>query len=266
MTSVILHGRLGREFGEHHKFLVRKPIDAIRALIANKKGFYKAFKTWGKEGKLYQIICDDKIIENENELNNLKKINEIHICPVIIGAGGDGGVVQTVVGVILIVVGLAISPYAPGVGAVLVDIGIAMVVGGVMAMLFPPPTPTFESNIQSKSFLFSSTENSTVQGVPVPIGYGRMRVGSKVISTSLQPRRFKGSGSVSSGNSVPKREYKAEDLQKMREQIQNAATSERIYQLGINLGLSARKAWDDFIFNQKLIENQGSLFLTDNLG
>lgn len=193
MTSVILHGRLGKKFGKHHKFLIKKPIDAIKALMANKKGFYKAFKTWGREGKIYQVICDGKTINDENEMLLNNKVDEIHICPIIAGAAEKAGIFQTIVGALLIVAGAIVGPGNP-VGAALINAGIAMVVGGVMAMLFPPPTPTFESNVQSKSFLFSSTENSAVQGVPVPIGYGRLRIGSKVISTSLSPKRIRGSG------------------------------------------------------------------------
>lgn len=255
MTSVILHGRLGKEFGEHHKFLVRKPIDAIRALIANKKGFYKAFKTWGKQGRLYQIICDDKIIEDDNELNNARKIKEIHICPIIAGAGGDGGIGQIIVGTLLIVTGIFL-----GGNAFLINAGIAMIVGGVMAMLFPPPTPTFESNVQSKSFLFSSTENSTVQGIPVPIGYGRMRIGSKVISTSLQPKRLRG---ASSSADTWKAERTAEDLQKLQEAIENEATLETVYRLGVDLSLADRRLFNNFWFNQSIINNEGDLKAID---
>jgi hypothetical protein len=40
--------------------------------------------------------------------------------------------------------------------------------------------------------MFSGTTNSQVQGVPVPVGYGRLRIGSKVISTCLKPQRMRG--------------------------------------------------------------------------
>lgn len=198
MTNVYLHGKLGKVFGEKHKFMVSKPIDAIKALMANKKNFKKAFKTWGKEGKFYEIICDERIIENENELLNPRKIKDIHICPVVLGAGGSGNkdlaFLQIVVGVLLIATGVGLAGgfanlSQAGFGAQLAfNLGVGFVVGGAMSLLFPPPVPSFQSSVQSKSYLFSSLENSTVQGEPIPVGYGRLRIGSKIIETSLTPK------------------------------------------------------------------------------
>lgn len=249
MTSVILHGKLGKKFGKHHKFLIKKPIDAIKALMANKKGFYKAYKTWGREGKLYQIICDNKIIETNDELVNNKEIKEIHICPIIAGAGDNvQGIGQIIVGTLLIVVGVMTSnPY-------LINAGIAIAVGGVMSILFPPPTPTFESNVQSKSFLFSSTENSTVQGVPVPIGYGRLRVGSKVISTSLQPKRLRGSGV----NFPFKAERNPDDLKRIQDEIDNKNMLDAAYSLGLNLALDSNRNFRNLWQGQNIINSNGN--------
>ena len=39
--------------------------------------------------------------------------------------------------------------------------------------------------LNTSSFLFGQAENVTKQGVVVPVGYGRMQVGSRVISVNL---------------------------------------------------------------------------------
>lgn len=238
MTNIYLYGKLGKVFGYKHSYAIRKPIDAIKALMANKKNFKKIFRTWPKEGKFYEIICDGKIIQNENELLNSRKIENIHICPVIVGAGGRNklGVLQIVLGVILIATGIGLAALASGGGlagglaaikagtagfaGIAFNIGVGFVVGGVMSLLFPPPVPSFQQDVQSKSYLFSSLENSTVQGAPVPVGYGRMRIGSKIIETSLEPVNLS-NGSTTDLLSSP--EYAAyrdvryfSDMRKMR--------------------------------------------------
>jgi predicted phage tail protein len=45
---------------------------------------------------------------------------------------------------------------------------------------------TMSSASQSQNYAFSNVDNVSAQNVPVPIGYGRMRVGSKIIQTSIK--------------------------------------------------------------------------------
>ena len=128
-------------------------------------------------------------------------MGDIHICPVIVGEGGKAnkklGILQIVVGAILIAASFG-SLAATGLTLAeagfatqfFFNLGVGFVVGGAMALLFPPPVPSFTSSAHSKSYLFSSLENSTVQGAPIPIGYGRLKIGSKVIETSLSPKNL----------------------------------------------------------------------------
>lgn len=192
MTKIILHGALGRKFGREHNFLVRKPIDAIRALIANKKGFKKAFKTWGRSGKLYEVICDGKKISGEKDLLNYAQYKEMHFAPIIAGSSDSA---KAIIGAVLMVVSFIWNPagtFAIAMDSALMGAGASLFIGGVMGLLFPPQAPTFQSEASAKSFIFSTLENAAAQGVSVPLGYGRLRVGTKVISTSVEPQRLGG--------------------------------------------------------------------------
>jgi predicted phage tail protein len=186
MTNIILHGILGKRFGEEHQYNIGKPIDALRALMANKKGFTKAVKTWGRKGRLYEIICDGKLMDNELELNSTKKINTIEIVPIILGSSG---VVKMIIGVILIIVGVILLPYG-GIGKFFISVGVSFVLGGLIEILFPTQIPSFHTEATARSFTFSSAENSTTRGNPVQLGYGRLRIGSQVVSTVLEPARL----------------------------------------------------------------------------
>jgi predicted phage tail protein len=67
------------------------------------------------------------------------------------------------------------------------NIGVALVLGGVAQMLSPVPKPPgpAEAPTQLESNSFSGVLNTVRQGVPVPIAYGRVFVGSAVVSAGL---------------------------------------------------------------------------------
>lgn len=95
--------------------------------------------------------------------------------------------------------GLVGGAFATAVGAA----GAALVLGGVAQLLTPAPsltpvgqTPTFsggtttstqgtELDPQAVSYSFSGTQNTSRQGVPIPLVYGEMVVGSIVISAGV---------------------------------------------------------------------------------
>jgi hypothetical protein len=52
----------------------------------------------------------------------------------------------------------------------------------LISKLLKPDEP---ETLNTSSFVFGQAENVTKQGVVVPVGYGRMQVGSRVISVNL---------------------------------------------------------------------------------
>jgi predicted phage tail protein len=102
----------------------------------------------------------------------------IRIVPAI--AGAKQGVLQTILGVVLIVVGVLYGVQQ------FVQLGAALVLGGISQMLFAPHKsdgPAKPDNLPS--YAFNGAVNTAQQGNPVPIGYGRMVVGSQVIAAGL---------------------------------------------------------------------------------
>ena len=145
--------------------------------------------------KHYQVKIGNYEI-NEDELNFPIGQQDIHIIPVISGAGDGLG--QFLFGAVLI----GASFFFPGaglfgttsflgaaagtgvgtlIGTGISAIGAGLVLQGVGEMLFPTQTPEFEDNPQI-SFNFSGTQNTARAGTPVPIVYGEIFTGSVVIS------------------------------------------------------------------------------------
>ena len=73
------------------------------------------------------------------------------------------------------------------VAAVAGNIGIGLMLTGVAQMLSPVPKPPGigDAPTQLESNSFSGVLNTVRQGVPVPIAYGRVFVGSAVVSAGL---------------------------------------------------------------------------------
>ena len=67
-------------------------------------------------------------------------------------------------------------------------IGWSLVLGGVAQLLFKPPELQNSDRTENQpSFAFNGAVNTVAQGNPVPVGYGRLIVGSQVISLGLHP-------------------------------------------------------------------------------
>ncbi len=152
----------------------------------------------------YQVKIGNYEI-NEDELNFPIGQQDIHIIPVISGAGDGFG--RFLLGAALIgasfffpgaglfgttglfgagaagVVGVSSTGVLLGtaIGTGLSAIGAGLVLQGVGEMLYPTQNPEFEDNPQI-SFNFAGTQNTARAGTPVPIVYGEIFTGSVVIS------------------------------------------------------------------------------------
>ena len=198
MTNVYLHGELRNLFGECFKLNISSPKEVFSAINANKKTFANTVKKLATKGVLYRIVVDDEVLNNPKELDVQKAPKEMHIVPVVWGAGSNSG------GILMLAAGIALVAVTGGFGAALVPsifaaggslagaasavgmIGAAIAVQGAMSLLFPQPKPDFNQEVAAggKSYLFGNKPSNVSQGQAVPVGYGRLLVGSSQISAA----------------------------------------------------------------------------------
>lgn len=190
MLTVKLYGHLATQFGDTHKINANTPAEVIRAFCANYKDFKKSIVQDGKA--LYKIFVG-KENRSDTEKIHLGASKVIKIVPVVAGAGGLG---KVVLGAALIVASFYMPEYmftqglfaATNFSSIASSIGWSLVLGGVSQMLFAPPKVKMNSGERPEnlpSYSFAGAINTTGQGNPVPICYGRLRVGSQVISSGL---------------------------------------------------------------------------------
>jgi len=202
MTNVYLYGELQNKFGEEFKFNINSAKEALLAINANKKGFLDEIKKLAMKGVHYRIVIDDEVVLHPKEVEIQKAPNEIHILPIVWGAGKNGMAIgMIVVGALLVAAtggfGAAIAgKFAGGalaaggslatLGTTLGMIGASIAVQGVMSLLTPKPKADFNQEVQAggKSYLFGNKPANASQGQAVPVGYGRLKIGSSQISSS----------------------------------------------------------------------------------
>ncbi len=210
MTIINLHGILAYEFGKAFTMYIEKPKQAIDAIDANKTSFKKRILELSEQGIHYTILIDGENVSEAHQLEIKKDITVVDITPVICGQGFTALI--TAIGTALGTTGTAgaigAALVTAGTGAAagtLVATTLTTFIGGALNMiavtliqqaLAPSNKPQrTEARISGakESFLISSKGNLAQQGIPVPVGYGRLRVGTSIIQTTVKsyPQRQK---------------------------------------------------------------------------
>jgi len=194
LRKIKLYGALAKFIG--HRVLeadVATAAEAVRFLLAN----------WPEleahmNDQHYRVSIGTYDLDLE-ELHHPAGAAPISFVPVVAGAGAAG---RIILGAALIIgafftggatiglLGLA-APIA--VSTVLLSIGASLVLGGVAQLLTPvPKVPKGVNNSGKdtdddprKSYSFSGIQNTSRQGVPVPIVYGETVVGAVTISAGI---------------------------------------------------------------------------------
>lgn len=190
MTTIKLSGPLIRLFGREHQRVISTPREVFRALSVTLPGFEKYMNTSKARGQTFAIFVDKKNI-TEDDLDFPSCGRTIRIVPVIMGSK-RAGVLQTILGAVLVVVGVLGSTigqaWGGGIwGPAAWKIGAAMMVGGVAQMLSPQPSglASKQSADNRASYAFGGVTNTAAQGYPVPLLYGRRRIGGAIISAGI---------------------------------------------------------------------------------
>lgn len=188
LKTIKLYGILAKKFGKQFKLDVANTREAIRALSAQIPGFEK-FMLHAHEHGLGFAVYQDKHNISEYEIDMSTDAAVIKIVPKVIGAGGDNGVLQVVLGMVLVVAGYftfgATSPY----GMALIGAGVGMAIGGITQMLMPTVDTTQDGNQDGNRANkgFGGAVTTVAQGNPVPVLRGRREIGGFIVSAGQYP-------------------------------------------------------------------------------
>ena len=188
IRTVRLYGKLGTKFGREFRLAVNSPAEAIYALSQMIPGFQRHMVQSKDHGVGYAVFVGKRNL-TQDELGYPPGNDDIRIAPILLGAK-SGGLFNIILGAALIVVGVMTAGWAIAgvlISPAIIGAGISMVIGGVVQLLTPMPKGSASKDDpgQEASYTFNGTVNTQSQGNPVPLLYGRMRVGSAVISAGI---------------------------------------------------------------------------------
>lgn len=200
MVNITLHGDLGKTFGEVWELDIQSVSEAINAIeILSNNKLYTYLQQQDKINSPYRVLINGDDFVSEEKLDNInnpnavlksnlilksKNIKTIDIIPVIEGADE---IINIVLGALLIIAGIIVA-FIPGLGflgAGLIVVGLGLLITGVVGLLASPPKPEdFVDPAGKGGYLFNGPENVAKEGGPVPVGYGRLLLGSQVIAAT----------------------------------------------------------------------------------
>ena len=190
LRKIKLYGQLAKFVG--HRILeadVASAAEAVRFLLAN---WPELEQHMADQHYRVSVGRYDLTLE---ELHDPAGQQTISIVPVVAGAGAVGRILAgiAIIAFAIVTAGAGlIAGLGLGFGASTAIsiglVGLSLVVGGVAQLLTPTPKIIQGANNQDdprKSYSFSGIQNTSRQGVPVPIVYGETIVGSVVISAGI---------------------------------------------------------------------------------
>lgn len=190
MTKIHVKGILGRKFGCFFKINISNAISALKAVDANRPGFLNELFNLNKKNINYYMICDSEYISSSNELLEKRKIQNIYIIPAIVGSGSF----------VAAGLGFAAGSAAYAITSFLVNtlvstaisLGVSFLMNSINKQASPPQQniavggATSVIEAKGKSYVFSNNVNSAEQGSAIPVGYGKMKVSSQILSASVK--------------------------------------------------------------------------------
>lgn len=160
MVNVKLHGIFEQYIKTEWNLNVHTIAEIFEAIEANTGKLIEVLGNFQEYLTHFIIYVDDKPVPHEY-LNSpiLKKDSKVEIVPLIIGS--DGGI------------------------SFLVALLLILIATGIQLLITSLMTPKAPKDIKNNSRLFSGYENVTKRNVAIPIGYGRLKIGSIVVANDV---------------------------------------------------------------------------------
>ena len=211
--NIYLEGELALKFGAQHSFHGDSVRDALRLLDANNPGFKKYFIDAADCDIGFHIEVGGQELDNPLECLLPLREGDIIITPIAAGSKSGGGKILAAVAIATL---LIINPgfmfggsttvqtaFGSAQGALQLNaVGMAaaslaanLAITGIQQLMAPDPSV----DAKEEGYLFNGAQQTIVEGMPVPLLYGELRVPGYPVSFEM----IQGAKRVTSVNQEP---------------------------------------------------------------
>ena len=209
MTQVKLLGELGDKFGSEWASNSKSMRDILKLIDCQVEGFKEYLQDCHEKNIGFTIQNGEDFIEYD-DLMLCRPEDTVIISPVPAGSGKGLGKILAAIALIVVMIynpqffvnvaeGAKMAEGATlfsalEAGATMNALGyFTMSIGANLALmgLVEMTAPDAGDNTSDPSFLFNGADNSLEQGKPVPLLYGKMKIGGVPISQQFTPNRIK---------------------------------------------------------------------------
>jgi len=206
MRKVYLEGEMAERFGSEFTIYAERMSDVFRCLECN-----------FPELRQYLIDCHEKDIgflcqighkglDDEEELLLSLQEGDVYISPQPAGSKSALGKILAAVAIIALVyfapqlmlasanlggaagsIGMSIAGFTMAATPVLIGVAVNLALTGIQQMMAPDPSvDTPDTPIAENTYLFSGAEQNILEGDPVPIVYGQLRIPGRPIGFEIR--------------------------------------------------------------------------------
>jgi predicted phage tail protein len=176
--KLYLTGELAKRYGEVLTINVSRSQDVFKLLEANFPDFKEYILFCHENNISFEFFAENTELKTEKDLAAPLKKGDIYFGHSVSGAAGKGkALLKLGAGAILFFLGATV----PGL-QFLTSIGINLMSTGMQDLLAPDPVQDVNS---PQSYLFNGSEQNIIEGDPVPVLYGELRVPGRPISLSV---------------------------------------------------------------------------------
>ena len=188
MVNVRFYGSL-KQFGSEFRLDCQTTAEIVQALTSQIPKLRQSIQQGLFTVRVGRDYFDNRYLE-QGLSHKLKDDATVHFTPVLKGSK-RGGLFGVIAGVAIIAGAIALGPLAGIISTnaawIVGSVGASLLLGGVAQMLTKMPEMKMGTEKEKKqSTAFSNLSNMTAQGKPMPLAYGRMRVGSLIISQGVE--------------------------------------------------------------------------------
>ena len=201
--KVYLEGVIAKKFGSEFTIYAESVADVWRCLNCNFPELRQYLIECHEKNVGFLCKVGDKELEDEEEMLLKIEKGDIFISPQPAGSKSALGKILAAIAIVALVAytggyaffgnsaisfGTAIAATGTA-GLVALGVAVNLALTGIQQMMAPDPAVDTNTSAGENSYLFQGSEQSVLEGDPVPVAYGELRIPGRPIGFELRNKQ-----------------------------------------------------------------------------